>query len=123
MESMAFVQPLKEGKFEEFKQWADELAGGRADDEHARRNDIGLNRLKIWLQHTPSEMAIIYIEAEDMGSALAKWYNHEHDHETWVQSRLDDLVDRHDTFAGGTPTQLVYDWHPTHGPSREEHKV
>jgi len=125
MGSVAFVRRIKQGKAPEVQQLMAELAGERAEEEHERRADIGLKRIKIWHQSGPEDLFIVYYESDDPEASYRQWLEHDHEHESWLQARLDELTepDAATASSGWSPSALIYDWHEEHGPSTREHPV
>lgn len=71
MASLAMTLPLLPGKTEEWKRWVQEMAGARLSDFQASRKRLGITREESFLQQTPrGDMAILYIEAEDIARAF-----------------------------------------------------
>jgi len=77
MASLAMILPLLPGKTEAWKHWVQEMAGARLSEFQASRKRLGITREESFLQQTPQgDMAILYIEAEDIAHAfqgLATW--------------------------------------------------
>ena len=123
MGSVAFVRRIKPGMADAVRQLMTELAGERAEPEHQRRGDIGLRRIKIWHQQKPEDLFIVYYESDDPEATYRQWLEHDHDHESWLQSRLDQLTapDPATESEGWSPSELIYDWHEEHGPAITEH--
>ena len=71
MASLAMTLPLVPGKTEEWRYWVQEMAGARLSAFQTSRKRLGINREASFLQETPQgDMAILYIEAEDMARAF-----------------------------------------------------
>jgi Family of unknown function (DUF6176) len=71
MASLAMALPLLPGKTEDWKQWVREMAQARLDDFQASRKHLGILREASFLQQGPQvDLAILYIEAENIGLAL-----------------------------------------------------
>lgn len=123
MGSVAFVRRIKPGKADEVRQLMAELAGERAEQEHQRRGDIGLRRIKIWHQGQPEDLFIVYYESDDPEATYRQWLEHDHEHESWLQSRLDELTepDPATVSESWSPSELIYDWHEEHGSAITEH--
>src|SRR5437588_11947939 len=67
MAPLAMALPLLPGKTEAWKRWVQEMAGARLSEFQASRKRLGITREVSCLQQTPQgDMAILYIEAEDM---------------------------------------------------------
>jgi hypothetical protein len=71
MASLAMTPPLLPGKTEEWRHWVQERADARLSAFQASRRRLGITREASFLQQTPQgDMAILYIEAEDMARAF-----------------------------------------------------
>ncbi len=71
MVSLAMTLPLLPGKTEDWKRWVQEMAGIRLSEFQASRERLGITREASFLQQTSQgNMAILYIEAEDMARAF-----------------------------------------------------
>jgi hypothetical protein len=71
MVSLAMTLPLLPGKTEDWKRWVQEIAGTRLSEFQASRKRLGITREASFLQQTSQgDMAILYIEAEDMVRAF-----------------------------------------------------
>ena len=67
MAALAMTLPLLPGKTEAWKNWTEEMAGTLLSEFRASRKRLGITREESFLQQTPQgDMAILYIEAEDM---------------------------------------------------------
>ena len=67
MAALAMTLPLLPGKTESWKRWVQEMASTRLSEFQASRKRLGITREVSCLQQTPQgDMAILYIEAEDM---------------------------------------------------------
>ncbi len=124
MPSLAFAIKIKPGKSDEVRQLYKEILRDRSEEEHQRRSAIGVRRFKVWHQHTPEDMFIVYLEADDLEAGTQQWVDHEDEHERWLQERLQDLTEWDMSHhASGPPADLIYDWHAEHGASDQEHEV
>jgi hypothetical protein len=71
MASLAMTLPLLPGKTGDWKSWTQEMAGTRLSEFRASRKRLGIIREASFLQQTPQgDMAMLYIEAEDIGRAF-----------------------------------------------------
>lgn len=120
MQSMAYALPIRPGQFEALAQLTVEVASNRADDEHQLKIQEGLSRLKVFRQHFPQEMMVVYFEADDIEEALSSHLQADHDHYDWLLSKLQEITDfvpPYDQSTGRLSAELVMDWHEEHGPS------
>ncbi len=123
MGSLAFPFPIHLGKIEAVKRLAREVHDDRGHHEHERRGDQGLSRLKVFLQNGRHEMMVVYLEGDDVAAAAARILRDDHEHEQWLLSQLEDIVDfAHLAEDEGIRSELVFDWHGEHGTALAEHK-
>jgi len=123
MGSLAFAFPIKSGKLEALKRLAQELHDDRGQHEHDRRADQGLSRLKVFLQTGQHDMMVVYLEGDDVVAAAARILRDDHDHEQWLLSKLEGIVDyAHLAEDEGVQSELVFDWHGEHGTALAEHE-
>jgi uncharacterized protein DUF6176 len=67
MATLAMTLPLLPGKTESWKRWVQEMAGTRLSEFQASRKHLGITREASFLQQSSQgDMAILYIEAEDI---------------------------------------------------------
>jgi hypothetical protein len=122
MPAIAFAIPRKKGKEETAKQLTQELLGGRGEDLHARRRAHGFKRIRVWEQDSPEMISIIYLEADDLDSALKQMAADEHEHNTWFAGMVEDVTGHHPHQADTRPaSRLVIDWHHEKGHSGTHH--
>lgn len=120
MHSRAVAFPVSEGKSDEVRRVVDELVQGeRAEQFHNLRRRHGFERVKVFHQHEPQEMVIVYMEARDMDAAARARAEEDHEFERWFESRMHEVHGSHVSEHGGT--ELLLDWHRDHGASRTGH--
>lgn len=67
MANYAFVQPIKPGMTQRWRELVSEIKGPRKAEIAASRKSAGLTREEVWLQSTPmGDMAVVYWEAPDI---------------------------------------------------------
>ncbi len=112
MASLAMTLPLLPGKTEDWKRWVQDMAGAHLREFQASRKRLGIIREASFLQQTPQgNMAILYIEAEDIARALQGLA---------ISQDLFDVLFRQQTqeFFGfdlaqppaGPPPETILDW-------------
>ena len=120
MGSLAFGWPFLPGKSEELARLSQEVLE-RGDAEHAVKSMHGLSRMKVFHQTGKHELAIVYYEADDIEAAMAEQLRTDHEHEDWLRSRLEEILDFADIHHHeGVRSTLVFDWHREHGPTLAE---
>ena len=125
MDSIAFAIPLKRGMRERAEKLADEMVeGDRAKQFHDKTRAYGYSRVKVFAQHEPQEMIVIYLEGEDVRSAMANQARSDDDFENWFRGMVKELSG-HDPgrLAGQPPSELLHDWHAERGNARGHHPV
>ena len=72
MQSIAFAAPYVPGKLEKDREAMRSVSEGDRKAAHdASRKRHGISREAVWLQQTPEgDMAIVYLEAEDLAAAF-----------------------------------------------------
>jgi hypothetical protein len=114
MGSIAFALPLKAGMKDKGYKFVEELTSQHSASHHAGAKGLELKRVKVYAQHAPSEMVIIYIESDDLGKTLSK--SAETEFERWFHDTIETLTGHKPNFHGGkAPAELLVDWHETHG--------
>lgn len=110
MESLAFAFPLTPGKAEELRSWGAEILGPRRSEYHAFRRLV-LTRERVYLQRTAQkEIAIIYVEGEDLQRAFEELQTSQAPFATWLRQRASDLLDGLDLtqVSLGSLSRLVF---------------
>ena len=92
MQTLAFALPLTPGKTEEWKSWSNEMAGARQSDYRASRRRLGITTERAYSQQTPmGDMAIVYIEAEDLQQVFGGLATSPDPFDVWFRERVKDL--------------------------------
>jgi hypothetical protein len=69
--------------------FAAELAGPRRAEFEASRARLGITREHVWLQETPQgTMAVVFLEAEDIGGALAGLASSQDPFDQWWHEQI-----------------------------------
>ena len=112
MASLAMVLPLLQGKTEDWKHWTQEMAGTRLSEFRASRERLGITREESFLQQTPQgDMAILYIEAEDIARAFQGLATSQDPFDVLFRQKTQeffgfDLAQP----PSGPPPAMVFDW-------------
>jgi hypothetical protein len=117
MASIAYALPVKDR--DAGYKLVEELTGSRSSDHHAHVTGHGVDRIKVWRQHTPQEMVIIYVEGANIGAALKD----NSEMAKFLGSSLESVTGHHPSsvHASGPPSELLMDWHREKGHSTKEH--
>lgn len=92
MPAMAFAVPVLPGKEDEHRQLDEELMGSRRPEYTASRKRLGIHREASWHQQTPDgTLALIYIEADDPGAAMAGMGSSDDPFDVWFRGRVSDI--------------------------------
>ncbi len=92
MPVVAFVAPIVPGKAEDHRHLGEELMGTRREEYQASRRRLGIHRESAWHQETPDGLvAVVYIEADDPGAALAGMGSSEEPFDSWFRERVSDI--------------------------------
>jgi hypothetical protein len=112
MASLAMTLPLLPGKTEDWKRWVQEMAGTRLSAFQASRMRLGITREASFLQQTPAgDMAILYIEAEDMARAFLGLATSQDPFDVLFRQRTQEFfgLDLAQPPSGPLP-ETVFDW-------------
>jgi hypothetical protein len=112
--SIAYALPVKD-KDAGYK-LIDELTGSKSDEHHEHLRGHGVDRIKVWQQHTPQEMVVIYVEGSNPGAALRD----NSEMAKYLGGALEDISGHHPdkVHGGGPPSELLMDWHRDKGHSK-----
>ena len=122
MGSLAFALPSKPGSEELGKKFVDDLIGTRSSAHHETSKAHGLTRIKIFRQTTPHDMIVVYLEGPNVGKSMAARAQGGGEFDVWFGEMVEKITGHHPTTHGNEPpAELLVDWHPEHGHSRDGH--
>lgn len=113
MASLALTLPLLPGKTMDWMQWVQEMAGTYREEFQQSRKRLGIARESSFLQQTPQgDLAILYIEAEDITRALGGLATSQHSFDTLFRQKTLEFFgfDLTQPPPGPLP-EIVLDWH------------
>ncbi|MEX1046153.1 MAG: hypothetical protein WD757_06710 [Actinomycetota bacterium] len=89
----AFAVPIKPGKTEAWKSWADEMTGPRKADFDDLNKRHGLTTHAAWLQQNPdgSHLVVVVIDGPGDREFLGKLATSEHETDAWFRSNVEDI--------------------------------
>ena len=122
MPSVAFALPVK--STDKGQELIKALTGESAGTHHERTSAHGFRRVKVFRQHRPQEMVVIYLEADDLEAAMRERMRDDHEHTKWWAQMVEEVTGHRPGAVGGAsgaPSELLIDWHPTHGVSKGHH--
>ena len=91
MALFAIAVPILPGKTDEWRAFADELAGSRHDDFAASRRGLGV-RERTFLQHTPmGDFVLVTLEGDDPAGAFARFGQGTDDFTRWFMERVKEV--------------------------------
>ncbi|MSQ33099.1 MAG: hypothetical protein EXR60_01565 [Dehalococcoidia bacterium] len=94
MATYAFIQPIKAGKTQVWKNYVKEMTGPRKDALKASRKKAGLTTERAWLQSTPmGDFVVVYWEAEDIGKVFQHFMTSKDPTDQWFRDKI--LVEVH----------------------------
>ena len=112
MGAISFALPYTPETVAKGYEFIAELTGQRADEHHQRHKLHGLQNLKIWRQHHPVEVVIVYIEADNIEEMLESRRKADHAFEQWFDEQVVGITGYHWADAKG---ELLMDWHHEEG--------
>jgi hypothetical protein len=108
--SIAFMAPVVPGKEDLDHSTLEEVQGDRRPEYEASRKRMGITREAVWHQETPDgTVAIVYIEADDVGAAMQGVATSQEPFDVWFRERLNEIHGFDLAEGGGTPPHQVAD--------------
>ena len=108
MPSIAFAAPLLPGKSMQDRESMSIVQGERRAAYEASRQRLGITREAGWLQQTPNgDLAIVYIEADDLEAAFAGLATSQDPFDVWFREHVREVhgINLEDGFP--PPEQLL----------------
>lgn len=108
MPSIAFAAPLLPGKTQQDRESMSTVQGERKTAYEASRQRLGITREAVWLQQTPNgDLAIVYIEADDLQAAFAGLASSQDPFDVWFREHVREVhgINLEDGFP--PPEQLL----------------
>ena len=112
MGAIAMALPYTSESVEKGYEFISQLTGAREGEHHERHKLHGLKNFRIWRQHEPVELVIIYIEADDIEKTLDSRRTSDHAFEKWFDSQVVAITGHHWAEA---KTEPLIDWHHEEG--------
>jgi len=106
------LAPIAEGKLEKWRQWADDLQNGRAEEFKAFNSRYGLTRHSAWLAETPTGPLVVALHegpgADKFMPAVAASDN---EFDVWFKERLSEYhnIDLSKPLPGAPPELVIND--------------
>jgi hypothetical protein len=95
--------PVLPGREHTDEDWMEEMSGPRAEEYERTWQEHGVKRHAVWHQETPDgTVAIIYMEADDVGRAMQAIATSDAPFDQWFRERVKD-VHGIDLSAGPPP--------------------
>lgn len=92
MSAVAFAIPILPGKEETDREMFEELQGPRRDEYEAARRRHGFTREAVWHQQgRDGIVAVVYLEAEDIGAAMEQVALSEEPFDQWFRERIQEV--------------------------------
>lgn len=110
MKTLLFVNPLKAGKFSEYKKFVAEITGPRKKEYVDLLKRYHLKTANVWHQKIgDKEYIIVYHEiAGEVKDPLAAWSSSTHPFDVWFKEQLNNLHD----MSGITPPEFLFHFEP-----------
>lgn len=122
MASIAFALPMSSKAMEVGPQFLEELTGAKSGEHSSHSKSAGIDRLKVYRQHTPHEMIVVYMEGDDIEGAMANIANGNTEFHKWFGGKIEELTGHHPRgHSSAAPAELLVDWHKEKGHSRSGH--
>lgn len=121
MPSIAFGVPVPSGKDAEVKAFVEELLGDKHSHFHETRKGRGNERITVFKQSWPTAQYIVYMEAEDLESAMGA-HDPDHHFEPWFVKKFEEISGYHPDHINHEIAEVVMDWHHEKGASKKHHK-
>ena len=112
MGAYAFALPYSAETVQKGLDFVAQLTGERSDEHHHRHRLHGLKNMKIWQQHHPVEVVIVYLEADNIDEMLESRKKADHEFEKWFDSEVMGITGFHWADARG---DMLLDWHHEEG--------
>src|SRR4051812_31977280 len=100
MASIAFALPMTSGAMEMGPKFIEELTGSKSGEHHGQSKSHGLTRIKVFRQHTPNDMIVVYIEGQNIESAMAAVAKGESGFDKWFGGQVESLTGSHPRSHG-----------------------
>ena len=122
MASIAFALPMTSSAMEMGPKFIEELTGSKSGDHSGSSKTHGLTRIKVFRQHTPNDMIVVYLEGRNLEAAMSAVAKGDSDFNKWFGGKIESLTGSHPSKHGhSAPAELLFDWHPEHGHSTSGH--
>lgn len=109
MAEVAFALPVKSA--EAGRKFVEEMTTKRGDELHQQRKSHGFKAIKVWRQHTPQEMVIVYLQADNLEQAMGARNASDHAFENWFEQMYQEVTGVHPDTISGPPSEILMDWH------------
>ena len=112
MAAYGFMVPILPGQEEADRRFMAELSGSRRAEYGAAWRRLGLRTERVWHQTTPQGMvAIIYLEADDLGQVFAGLATSDDPFVVWWRSQILAVhgLDMSQPLQG-PPNEQIHDW-------------
>ena len=121
MPSVAFALPVKSA--DKGKELMAALTGERSGAHHTTSGEHGFSRIKVFLQNTPHEMVVVYLEAPDLEAAIKSRMASDKGHDQFWSEMVAQVTGHAPgaTHKAGLPSTLLMDWHASKGVSTSHH--
>jgi hypothetical protein len=109
MQSILFVNPLKPGKLNEYKDFMSEITGARKQEYKDLLKRYGLKTSKVYYHKLGGqEFTIVTHDIEDYApERLAAWVSSTHPFDLWFKEQAQKLYDFESAKIAGQPQSLM----------------
>jgi hypothetical protein len=120
---IAFAFPMKAGKADAFRKFLEEHEGPRGQGSHEARRNRGLRKLRVWRQHSPQEMVVVYLDVDDPQGAHEKLKSSSHEYDKWLLQMAEEVTGHRPDQLPGPPSDLVFEWDESGTQRHQAHKI
>ncbi len=112
MATYALAMPIRKGKTETFKKYAQELRGERREQYFDYARKVGLDLEQVWIQHTPDvDLLVIRWETDDPKKVMEYTRTSQEPFNKWFREKI--LVECLDIDLSNPPplNEQIIDFH------------
>lgn len=111
MPEIVFARPIRPDMTEEYKQFIHDLQSARREEYVETRRNMGVKRIKLWIQHTSGgDLLITYYDVEDIGRLEQGLTSSENPFDVWFREQVEKYHGVSlDEGPKGSPPEMILD--------------